>query len=274
MDISMEINLKFILRPVIVYYGEWNLANNLESIAKIEKEKNKYVEFLNRYYYTPLNVIFKNDDMVRSFSCVICSKLETKGRALYFSKKEFLRSIIPNIDDVVDCNGDKAYKDIKKAIRLKKDMYRAVSKLQEDSEYYEDVKNEYNVCGNGLTFDEFVKMCKTKYTRLLNGYNTFLNLFDKPINVDRFVDCFNLDQLYLSVVSSLLKYNEGLFKRYNKVECNYKAIEDYVQTVNKIREKDNFYNSFIETSVNGEKKIYTVDDLISDYEKLKKKVGE
>ena len=57
-------SLKLIYKPLVMYYGEWELLEGLESIAKEEKGKNLFTEFLNRYYYMPLKVVFKNDDLV------------------------------------------------------------------------------------------------------------------------------------------------------------------------------------------------------------------
>ena len=63
-------NLKLLFKPLVVYYGEWELGNGLKDIALVKNGKNKYEEFLERYYYMPLNVIFKDDDIVKSFNAV------------------------------------------------------------------------------------------------------------------------------------------------------------------------------------------------------------
>ena len=46
-----------------------------------------------------------------------------------------------------------------------------------------------------MEFEEFVEMCKKQYTKFLGGYNAVLDLFDKSINVDTFISCFDLDMM-------------------------------------------------------------------------------
>ena len=41
------------------------IFEELKDIALVKNGKNKYEEFLERYYYMPLNVIFKDDDIVK-----------------------------------------------------------------------------------------------------------------------------------------------------------------------------------------------------------------
>ena len=59
-----------------------------------------------------------------------------------------------------------------------------------------------------VSLEEFVLLCKKKYTRLLSGYNAILDFFDKPINLDKFIKCFDVNKLYLLTAYSLLKNSE------------------------------------------------------------------
>ena len=257
-------SLKLIYKPLVMYYGEWELLEGLESIAKVEKDKNLFTEFLNRYYYMPLKVVFKNDDLVYSFKWAICSRLGEAGRGLYFSKRAFLRNIIANADDVVLYGGDKAYKEIKKAIRDRKDIYRDVDSLGEESSYYKSIKKEYKNTGLDIPFEEYIKLCKKKYTKLLTGYNAVLDLFDKSINVDAFIKCFDIDKLYLFTAYSLLKYSEGHYEKFGNLDYNINVLASYRTLVNNIREQDSLYNSSI---VLGDI-VYTIDDLFKEYDEL------
>ncbi|MDE5888524.1 MAG: hypothetical protein K2H20_00735, partial [Bacilli bacterium] len=184
-------SLKLIYKPLIMYYGEWELVAGLDKIGLEKNGKNMFEEFLERYYYMPLRVIIKDDSLINSFKYSICSRLGETGRTLYFSKKAFLRNLISNADEIVESGGDDVYKDIKRAIRIRKDIYRDVEKSGEKSEYYDSVKQEYSVSGLSITFDEFIALCKKKFTRLLSGYNAVLDLFDKSISVDKFMKFFD-----------------------------------------------------------------------------------
>lgn len=268
MEEQLLTNLKLIYKPIVTYYGEWSLGTDLMSIATIKRGRNLYKEFLNRYYYMPLNVIFNNDKIVDNFEVSICSKFGSKGRSLFFSKRSFLRNLVTNIDDLIDTSGEEAYKAIKKAIRIKKDIYRDVYNSGEESKYYNQVLNEYYKFSNEDTFEDFVKICKKQYTRLLNGYNSVMDLFDKPINIDKFISCFDINKLYLYTCYRILNHNMNYFDKYNNLDFTIAFIDDYRKVINDIRKKDSFYNTSIMINKGNEQIVYTVDDLFKDLSDL------
>ncbi|MGN1337928.1 MAG: hypothetical protein ACI4WW_05590 [Candidatus Coprovivens sp.] len=269
MNENIVSNIKDISSPKELYYGEWVLdGNGLKEISNFKKEKNLYEEFLNRYYYLPLSVVFKDENLTKGFSASIVSKLVDGRRKMYFSKKTFLSNIISNIDEVI--KDDDSYKLLKKALRVKKDVYRDVYKLGTESEYYKEVLREYNACNTELSFEKFVALCKKKYTRLLSGYNTVLELLDKPINVTKLLDCFKPDQFYLYVCYSILDKCEREFETYGKVDINIKEIDKYLEIVKAKRKEFAFYNSHV---ISKENTIVTIDDLIRRYNILMEKIG-
>ena len=106
--------LKSVYKPTDFYYGEWNFDTNiLREISLTEKRGNMFDCFLERYYYMALNVIFKNDAMVKKFDVSISSRLVNNKRSLYFSKKKFLSNFISNIDEILEKDDDEVYKKIK-----------------------------------------------------------------------------------------------------------------------------------------------------------------
>lgn len=263
-------SLKLIYKPLIMYYGEWELLDGLETLSLEKNGKNLFQSFLERYYYMPLKVVFKDEDLARSFKYAICSKLGDSGRTLYFSKVAFLRNVIANADEVVSASGEEVYKKIKKAIRERKDIYREVEKIGEKSQFYEEVMHEYQSCDLDISFEEFILLCKKKYTKLLTGYNAVLDLFDKTINVDKFIACFDPNQLYLYTCYSLLKHSEKFFLEHGKLDYNIVALDTYRNLVEELRTKDEMYNSHILIDGND---IYTIDDLFRDYDQLLTKVN-
>ena len=263
-------SLKLVYKPLIMYYGEWELLSGLEELALDKKGKNLFTEFLDRYYYMPLTVIFKDEQLARSFKYAICSRLGDSGRTLYFSKKAFLRNVISNADELVDTNGEDVYQEIKKAIRVRKDVYRDVDNNGDASVYYEEIKNEYINCELDITLEEYVTLCKKKYTKLLSGYNAVLDLFDKSINVDKFIKCFDVDRLYLHTVYSLLQHSKNYFEAYGKLDYNVVVLDGYKEVIEELRKKDSFYNSYITL----DNTVYTVDDLFKEYDDLVMKVNQ
>lgn len=258
-------SLKLIFKPLINYHGEWELGDNLRNLSLKNKDKNLFDEFLERYYYMPLNVIFKDEQLTRSFKFSISSRLGESGRNLYFSKKAFLRNVVSNADEVVLLGGDAIYKEVKKAIRDRKDVYRDVDKLGKESQYYKEIKTEYKNSNTEMTFEEYVNLCKKKYTRLLTGYNAVLDFFDKPINVDKFISCFEPNELHLFACYSMFLSIKENYELYNKLDYNTVVLDSYRDLVNDIRKTDSMYNSHIIIDNN---RIYTIDDLFNDYDEL------
>ena len=115
-----------------------------------------------------------------------------------------------------------------------------------------------------------VWICKKKYTKLLSGYNAVLDLFDKAINVDKFIECFEPIQLYLLTCYSLLKHSEKHYDSYGKLDYNIVVLDGFRDLVAKVRKDDNFFNSHI---MIGEA-IYTIDDLFKEYDELLDKVNK
>ncbi len=271
MNDNMIASLKLIYKPLIMYYGDWELCDGLDKISLEKNGKSLFMEFLNRYYYMPLRVIFKEESFVETFNFAIESKTIDNVRTLYFSKKAFLRNLISNADDVVLNGGEDVYKDIKRAIRIRKDVYRDVLKNKEDSEYYTEVLEEYNNSEVEVTFFEFVSLCRKKFTKLLSGYNAVIDLFDKSLNVDKFIKCFDPNQLYLFTAYSLLKNSENNYEKFGRVEYNLNDIENYKSIVDEIRESDSFYNSHIIVEKN---KVYTIDDFFKEYNEFIGKINK
>lgn len=271
MDEKIKESLKLIFNPLINYYGEWEMLPGLKEISMVKNGKNAFKEFLERYYYMPISVIFKEEELARSFKYAICSTSRLGARALYFSKRAFLRNVISNVDEVIESNGENAYSFIKKAIRNRKDIYRSVVKVGEESPYYKEIMDEYIMSDLDMEFTDYLEVCKRKYTKLLTGYNAVLELFDKPINTDKFMECFDPNQLYLFTTYSLLKHSKKHYEAYGKLDYNIVVIDNYKEIVEKIRKKDAFYNSHLILKNNI---VYTIDDLFRDYDELLSLVNE
>ncbi len=257
-------SLKLVFKPLVVYNDEWEFAEGLRNIALIKKDKNLYDEFIERYYYLPLGVIFKEDDLTRSFKYEICSTLGVGGRTLRFSKKAFLRNIISNVDDVVLSGDEEVFKKLKQAIRARKDMYRDVYRLDKDSPYYDEIYEEYENSNQDMDFREYVILCKKKYTRLLNGYTAVLELFDKSIDLEKFISCFDVNQLYLFTMYSILKNSEIYYKKHGRLDYVVDTIDTYRELVNDVRKEDPNYDAVIKVN----NKIYVIDDLFKEYDEL------
>lgn len=263
MNNNLVANLKLVYKPLIMYYGEWEFLCGLKGAALEKRKKNLYAEFIDRYYYKPLMVIFKDEDIVKSFKFAICSRVGKKGRELYFSKKLFLSNIIDNVEEVYG-NGNTVFQDIKKSIREKKDKFRDVDNYGLDSKYYREIKREYKKYNVDMTFEKFVSFCRKKYTRLLTGYNAVLEFFDKPINLDKFISCFDTDKLYLHTAYSVLEHCKVYYDSYGRLDYNASVIDAYKLFVNDVRRKDSFYNTYILRN----NVVYTIDDLIKEYDQL------
>lgn len=258
--------VKNILKSLDCYPGEWNLNKNLSCISLNKNDINLYEDFLNRYYYLPLDVLFNDRDLLKSFNYGICSLPGNGGRKLFFSKRIFFRNFIPNIDEVINSNGICAYIDIKRSLRVKKDMYRDVLTNSNKSNYYKDILNEYKMLNLDMEFEDYCKISKKKYTKLLNNYNALIDFFDKPIDINKFVSCFNPEQLYLYVCYNLLELNKLYLDLYSRLDFTIKYVSEYIKYIGEERERCSFYNSHI--VLDDVTKIYTIDDLVKEYNEL------
>ncbi len=261
-------SLKLVFKPLVMYNGEWEFVEGLRDIALIKKDKNLYDEFIERYYYLPLGVIFKEDDLTRSFKYEICSTLGIGGRTLRFSKKAFLRNIISNVDDVIDFGDEDVFKKLKQAIRARKDIYRDVYRFDKESIYYDEINEEYQNSNVDMEFREYVTLCKKKFTRLLNGYTAVLELFDKSIDLDKFISCFDINQLYLFTMYSILKNSEIYYKKHGRLDYAADNLDTYRDLVKEIRKNAPDYDSVIKVN----NKIYVIDDLFKEYDELLNKI--
>lgn len=273
MNDNIVSSLKLVYNPLVMYYGQWELGSDMFDLAIVKKDKNLFEEFLDRYYYTPLKVIFKDDILVKSFKFVICSKLTENGRSLYFSKRAFLKNVIANFDEMFAVSGKDVYKQIKKAIRIKKDSYRDVFNNGEKSAYYSEVKRDFLDCTLDISLEDYVLLCKKKYTRLLTGFNTLLEFFDKPLDVDKFIKCFDVNKLYLYTMNSLFMNNKKYYDLYGRLDYSIIYFDSYKELVSKIRKNDSFYNTFIIYTKDGATLVYTIDDLFKDYDDFMVKVN-
>lgn len=268
MNNNLVASLKMIYKPMIMYYGEWDFLPGLKNIALEQRKKNLYSDFIVRYYYKPLMVIFKDEDIVNSFKYAICSRIGAKGRELYFSKRVFLSNLIPNVEEVYG-TGDNVFQDVKRSLRERKDKFRDVDNYGQESKYYKELKKEYKKYNTDMSFEKFISFCRKKYTRLLTGYNTVLELFDKPINIEKFINCFDLDKLYLHTAYSILEHSKHQYDLYGRVDYNLTVVDGYRLFIEDVRREEPFYNSYI--LINNI--VYTVDDLFREYDLFMKEVN-
>lgn len=266
-------NLKQVFKPKEEYYGEWELKD-LASISLIKKDKNCFNEYLERYYYGPLKVIFKDEEMVYDFKYSVISAINDKGRNLFFSKKTFLRNIITNIDDLIKYNGEEFYLRLKHELRIKKDMYRDVCNNGEKSSFYKDIKAEHLIYARNMDFDDYILTCKKKYTNLLSGYNTFLEFINRPIDLNSFINCFDESKLYLYTMYSLFNRVEENYNLYGRLDYSINYLDQYKKIVKDIRKKEKFYNTYIDIKEDNKKVILTIDDLLKKYDRFIKTIKE
>ena len=151
MNNNIVANLKMIYKPLIMYYGEWDFLPGLKHIALEKRKKNLYVDFIDKYYYKPLMVIFKDEEIVKSFRYAICSRIGSRGRELYFSKRVFLSNLVPNIEELYG-NGDNIFQDIKKSLRIRKDKFRDVDNYGSEYKYYKELKKENKLYNTDMNY--------------------------------------------------------------------------------------------------------------------------
>ena len=89
------------------------------------------------------------------------------------------------------------------------------------------------------------------------------------INIEKFINCFDVDKLYLHTAYSILQHSKHQYDLYGRVDYNLNNIDAYKLLIEDIRRKDSFYNSYI--LINNV--VYTVDDLFKEYDMFTNEVN-
>ena len=98
-----------------------------------------------------------------------------------------------------------------------------------------------------------------------------MDLFNKAINTDGFIKCFDVDRLYLYVCYRLLEHNKQYYDKYGKFDYNIEYVYDYRNLIEKVRKQNTFYNTSIMVGEGDNKLVYTVDHLFKELDDLASK---
>ena len=292
MNLKQIFTPQMIFRPDSFYDGEWSFGgvnNNPEDDylalnSKCVVGKNLYFEFLNMYYFNPLSqmlLISEVDIFYPSINYVVdnkCGIRMTKYSLFMFIDKiiNFLfeedKNIINEFMDLLDkdVSDDELINFIKLKLREDKKKYSDVLKNGKNSVYYEKIYNDYyNICRNrSFSFEFFVDETIQLESNLLVGSKYYKSFFDKEINIEALLKCFDYDTFCLVLAKSAMEMCLEVEKETNLV-CNISNyLYSYVEAVKLLKKEKPNYLCKMSYREDGKKLVYNSDQLINEFEKF------
>lgn len=229
-------DIDILFHPHMFYDSDWFL-NGEESItgqrkkylllnSKKHKSITLYEQYLDKYYYKPLNNILNSKQLAYSFEPEIVLTVSDDGqkRVTQFCIMTYLMQMITSLNLVEDAvehfideineNMDKAAQisKAKEFMRLENRCYNDILNNGRKSTYYNKALDIYKLYSEhykwNLSFEEFVKTQIYNLQKLMVGSRYYLETFNKEINLEDLVNCFDYDTFcLLAAVSALDAFN-------------------------------------------------------------------
>lgn len=294
-------NLKDILPPREIfasrtfYDGVWSIsgfprnANDdmLAINAKKENGKNLYMEFLKKIYFEPLSdlcqitrISFFHPDL--SFG----DDAKTGKRELFFSVPVFARQILSTImDDVFEefysiLKNFKSEEDIinfiRDKVRIDRKKYLDVKKNGMNSEHYQQVYKSYldflgafSKQNQSIGFEEFLTKRERGESNLLIGLRLYKSIFEKKINIDALIDCFDYDKFCLTMAKTNLAECLNIERQTGQVYNIAHYLQLYSIAIGEMKKINPNYQCVIEyPDEKGKLCSYSTEDLLKEYNAL------
>ncbi len=293
-------NIDVLFHPPAFYDSDWFL-NGVDPLtgqnrkylllnSKKQHNRNLYEEYLQRYYYQPLNNIFNSPRLAFSFEPEIGFTISDDGqkRVTRFCLITYLMQMISSLN-LIDNALDRFANDIngvidrneqiivaKELVRLECKCYQDIATKANKSEHYNKALDVYKLYSNyyhekfSLSFEEFIQEQIYTLQRLMIGSRYYLEVFNKEINTSELVECFDYDKFCLIAAMSALDSSHMTERIHGLVDNSVSYLKTYVDAVREYRASHPHYNCTMLTEINSKKKkvIVDIDYVIKEYEAL------
>lgn len=291
-------DIDILFHPNMFYDSDWflngdqtlseNKKQYLQLNAKKESGVNLYNEYLEKYYYKPLNNLLRSKKLGYFFVPEIVLTVSDDGqkRVTQFCITTFLMQLVSSLN-LVDSALERFVNEIdetmskeiqlskaKDLVRLESRYYSDVLKKGKNSEYYQKALDIYNLYNEhykwNISFEDFVDNQIYTLQRLLVGSRYYLETFNKELNLNELVNCFDYDTFCLVAAVSALDACYTTEKLHNKVDYAASYLKLYLEAVKKYRSNYHNYNCTIITGLNNKHKkiIVDIDYVIKEFETL------
>lgn len=263
----------------IINYGENDMENDL-----LYLNSPTYNVYINKYFFSIYEKAFSQKNIAHIISPKLMFYEDNDGiKRLRISGLYFLKHLLkllqyseyrdPAIVLDMICKDDTIDNYIK-VLRLayvdEINKYEEVLKIGNKSNYFNAIVDECYVYGNGNPPEIFIK---SKINRLLESIKSFdilQYLFKVDLNIDEFVNCFDYDKLVMIIAKSFIDHLDSI----NNIDHSYIYLLHYFDAIEKIRQENPNYNCFIKYYKNNRIRTMNIDDLITKYNSIKKRVNK
>lgn len=283
-----------IFEPRSFYDGDWALNgvpnNEFNDYLALNSNKkngiNLYMQFLQKSYFKPLEDLCQITNIQFFYPVLFYGNVNGQDkRKVYYSVQIFVTQLLYTLMDRVDsefsskineeCGNDDIIKFIKDKIRIDMRKHLDVQKKDYNSKYYQQVYNDYlyhlKLIGknNYISFENFLIRRIKGESNLLNGLRYYKDFFDKKINLNDLIDCFDYDKFCLAIAKSNLDACLSIEKLEGKVSNIVHYLQQYSLAINELKKYNPNYKCAIKYPTMDDKIYsYTSDDLIRDYNSL------
>lgn len=283
-----------VFNPVRYYDGEsvfphldlsFVYSRLLESNSKVENGKSLFAEFVKKYYLMPL---YEVDGVKRGhiapYFVINKSENESRKRIKFF----YLSYILENFLCMNTISEEKKIKLFNQnGMSKMKIYYRNLlnEQLQKYLTFKKNINNPkyielrqniekdfifYQRClFDKLSFEDFLKIRINEFQREIKGIDKLFKLFEKKIDTDELMKCFDFDSLALIIAFSSISQCEEHLKKDNKVDYCIEFCEYYFLALKTLEEKSGTeYNHEITIDYKTGKKISS-KELYLRFKKIK-----
>ena len=292
MTIQQCFDINEIFNPSLFYTGEVIMGNAFPAMdvldlnSKTKSGAKRYLEFLNKSYFSPLAKILNSDSLARSFHPVISMTHTNEGtRTTKFSYQSFIMCKISGTleperytQEFLELGNDASVEELstflKKIQREERKKYDDVLNNGRSSKYFPVVFSLYQdhirQSGNSISFQTFVSSVHSGAHKTTIATRYLGEFFEREIDIDELIRCFDYDKLCLIAAYSIMEGCKIVEEHSNLVHNPAIFVTKYIEAVEELRTKDPKYNCSIRVydEKTGGIKNYSVDQVIEEHRAL------
>lgn len=270
-------------------FGTGWMINSLPSNSEIDLfelngNKSKYIEFIEKNFYIPLEFVFNSKSLGRELVPYLYLEENVDGEmkltfnsfnvfgSLYSSS--LIANLGPSFDNLVKSfsNLNEMFEYLKNVLKEERKLLKTTdvnilkSKEKIILKYNETFALIKNMYGKNISFEEFIEIRVNTLNKMITGIKYIIPFFEKNINIEQLYEFIDYDKLCLILAYDFMKHNEAIESRDGHVNSCIIYLENYIRTINYLQDNFDVDYSLSINIGNGIK--YSVEQLKKDYSML------